>query len=497
VNLFFKSIRWRLQLWYGVIFAVLVSGFGVTAYQLERARQLRQVDDELRQRVGIILQEMNPPPRGEGEFRGPRDRKHGPEPSDAGETEMRNRGVNPPGGLRLDSRYAGLFDENGTPGYYYVVWRRDGLTLARATHAPAESTLPSKGDVPGAPTVRMRGIFREAYQFTPPGECVLAGRSIAGELADFRRSGWKLTGIGATVLLLGLAGGWWIATRAIAPINEISATAVKIAAGDLSQRINAANTDNELGQVASVLNSTFERLEAAFAQQARFTSDAAHELRTPVSVILTHTQGALARERDATEYKETLEACQRAAQRMRRLIELLLELARMDTGELPMKRMRFDLSKVARDCLELVGPLAAERGITLHCESKALECEGDPDRLGQVITNLVSNAIHYNKERGEVRVSTHELDGAAVLTVADTGKGISAEDLPHVFERFYRGDKSRTGAGGRTGLGLAISKAIVDAHGGSLELTSQPGVGTTATLRLRPRAGLRKGRVGS
>src|SRR5204862_5783999 len=131
------------------------------------------------------------------------------------------------------------------------------------------------------------------------------------------------TGIGGCILLVGLAGGWWLATGAIRPIEGISATAAKISAGDLSQRIDVAETESELGRLAGVLNSTFARLETAFAQQQQFTSDAAHELRTPVSVILTQTQAALARERPAAEYREIIEACQRAAQRMRRLIESL------------------------------------------------------------------------------------------------------------------------------------------------------------------------------
>src|SRR5207248_8995170 len=110
---------------------------------------------------------------------------------------------------------------------------------------------------------------------------------------------------------------------------------------------------------------------------------------------------------------------------------------------------------------------------------------GDADRLGQVITNLLTNAIHYNQPNGEIRVNTRSDNGAANVTIADTGQGIAAEDLPHIFVRFYRADKSRSRAAGRSGLGLAISKAIVDAHGGTIELTSQTGAGTTFTVRLR------------
>ena len=294
------------------------------------------------------------------------------------------------------------------------------------------------------------------------------------------------------MLSMGLLGGWFISSRAIRPINDISSAAVKISAGDLSQRINVAETESELGKLASVLNSTFARLDAAFAQQKQFASDAAHELRTPISVMLTQAQTALNRERTAPEYRETLEACQRAAQRMRKLISSLLELARLDAGQEQMKRMRFDFSRTVADGVELVKPLAEERGVKIFTELSPLEITGDAERLAQVATNLLTNAIQYNKPEGEVRVTLASQGGLAVLTVGDTGPGIPAEDLPHVFKRFYRGDKSRTGGppslrfgvAGGAGLGLAISKAIVEAHGGAIEVSSKENAGTTFTVRL-------------
>jgi len=258
---------------------------------------------------------------------------------------------------------------------------------------------------------------------------------------------------------------------------------MKISAGDLSQRINVAEAESELGQLAAVLNSTFARLEAAFAQQKQFASDAAHELRTPVSVILTQTQTALNRERDAASYKQTVEACQRAAQRMRKLIESLLALARFDAGQEVLKRLRFDFSRTIADGVELVKPLAGERGVTIATELAPLEIVGDSERLAQVVTNLLTNAVQYNQPEGEVRVKLEASGGLAVLTVADTGQGIGAADLPRVFERFYRGDQSRTGAG-NAGLGLAICKVIIEAHGGTIEAASEENAGSTFTVRL-------------
>jgi len=291
-----------------------------------------------------------------------------------------------------------------------------------------------------------------------------------------------MAAVGGWILLVGLAGGWWFVSRALRPIKNISSAAVKISGGDLSQRINVAEAESELGQLAAVLNSTFARLESAFAQQKQFASDAAHELRTPVSVMLTQAQTALNRERTAPEYRETVEACQRAAQRMRRLIESLLALARLDAGQEVLKRLQFDFSKTISDCVEMVKPMAGERGVEIFTELSPLEITGDSERLAQVVTNLLTNAIQYNLPDGEVRVKLESQNGLAVLTVSDTGAGISSEDLPRVFERFYRADKSRSTGG--NGLGLAIARAIVEAHGGTIEAASEENAGTTFTVRL-------------
>lgn len=507
----FKSIRWRLQIWYGLILVGVLAGFGFTAFQLERGRQLRRIDGELQRRVNALAGTMRQPPRGRGpgdgqfdgpppdQFRPPRQ----PRPSDNPNGASLDDFPPPPREFHLPPQLAGMFDDNDTNGFYYIIWLRDGNVLARSANAPADASLfhidpaprfvksplgsvnspsPLRRRPPEPPTPRQRAEFREASLFIPPGENILVGRSIATELKDLQLVALTLAAVGGGVLLLGLAGGWWIASRAIRPVQDISATAVKISAGDLSQRISTADTESELGQLAAVLNSTFARLEAAFAQQQQFTSDAAHELRTPVSVMLTQTQSTLNRERSAPEYRETVEACQRAAQRMRRLIESLLALARLDTGQETMKQLRFDFSKIVNDCAELVKPLAEERGVKIYCDLATLEYVGDSERLAQVVTNLLTNAIQYNQPGGEVRLKLEAQDGVASLTVSNHGQGISAEDLPRVFERFYRADKSRSTGG--NGLGLAISKAIVEAHGGTIEAASESGAGATFTVRL-------------
>ncbi|MEI6074685.1 MAG: ATP-binding protein [Verrucomicrobiota bacterium] len=501
-------MKWRLQLWYGLILLVVLVGFGGTAYQLERNRQLRRIDAELHRRIGVVGNALHRPAQrdfnGGGPPVGPPPHGRDPQdlPFDAPPPEQLlpdgspERDFRRPKDLVLREQDARFFDPADPNKFYFVIIGRDGNELAHSTNTPplaadigqARAELFERSEAPRLKAnplqlIREFGSFRESRQQLPSGEMICAGCSIAPELKELRVVAATLAGVGGTILLLGLAGGWWIVVRALKPIENISAAAVKISAGELSRRIDITEARSELGQLASVLNATFARLETAFAQQQRFVSDAAHELRTPVSVILTQTQLALARERDAAAYRQTIEACQRAAQRMRRLIESLLELARFDAGQETMKRLPFDFAKTVSDGVELVQPLAQERGVTLVSEVYPLEILGDSDRLSQVVVNLLINAIQFNQAEGKVFIELRKRAGLAALSIANTGRGIGPEDLPRVFERFYRADKSRTGAG-NSGLGLSICKAIVEAHGGTIEVASEVNVQTTFTLHL-------------
>jgi signal transduction histidine kinase len=449
----------------------VLAGFGFTAYQLERGRLFNQINGKLYDRADVLANALHrPPPRqgngGDQFFNRPPPPDQFP---DDGPPQFQRH---PPTEFHLPEQDAHFFDTNDPNHFYFVINSRDGGVLAHTIDTVQKQTIESDS-----------GNYRSISNYLPSGEWIEVGCSVVPELKELHRTALNLLAVGGFILLVGLAGGWWLVSRAIKPINEISATAVKISAGDLSQRINVAEAESELGQLAAVLNSTFARLEAAFAQQQQFTADAAHELRTPVSVILTQTQTALNREREAGDYKQTVEACRRAAQRMRKLIESLLALARFDAGQEVLKRLPFDFSKTISDCAELVQPLASERGVKVITEISSLQVTGDSERIAQVITNLLTNAIQYNKSGGEVRVKLKSQDGLAELTVADTGPGIAAEDLPRVFERFYRADKSRTG-GGSAGLGLSICQAIVEAHGGTVEATSEVGAGTKLVVRL-------------
>lgn len=493
--MFTHSIRWRLTLWLAFLLGCVLTGFGVTAYQLHRVNQFAQLEQELERRLTAVSADVRGrPPGGERMGRPPFEEGPGHPPRHPPPEGMPFRG--PPEGrfgpreVRISDQTAGLFDETDTNGFYFAVWSRgapeshDAALLKRSTNAPPEIGLPDRLPRDTRTHMRTRGSFSEAYHFTELGECVLVGRSIVADLHSIHRfAGWLVVA-GSAVLALGVAGGWRLASNALRPVANITNTATRISAGNLSERISVAETDNELGHLAGVLNSTFARLETAFAQQEQFTADASHELRTPLTVIISEAQTTLARERTAGEYRETVEACLEAAQQMSRLTESLLQLARFDAGRESFARQPFDLAEIAQACVEQISTLAARRGLEIQCDLQPAQALGDANRFGQVVTNLLANAICYNREHGMVRVAASSQNSRAALTVTDNGIGISPEDLPHVFERFYRADKSRARAQGRTGLGLAIAKAIVDAQGGTIEVASEPGKGSVFTVRL-------------
>ena len=388
--------------------------------------------------------------------------------------------------LGLPDEFLQLFEGDEDTRRYFVIWDHQGKVLQKSDSAPeidfpalkvGEDKLPIRA-------VRLRETQREVIHVSSFDINLLVGRSIDGDLSAHHRSSlWRLA-VGAAVLAAGLVGGWWSTTRAIRPIAAMTAAAESISVQRLSQRIDVRQTDSELGQLATVLNQTFDRLQASFEQQTRFTADASHELRTPLSVILAHADLALSRERTPEEYRATLETCRSASRRMKSLIDGLLTLARFDSDAANLPLTPFDLEPLARECIDLVRPLAAERRVTIETTLASTILRGDRERLSQVITNLLTNAIRYNRDGGQVHVTVACENGAAMISVADTGIGIPADELPFIFDRFYRVDKARSRAEGSSGLGLSISRTIVASHGGTIVARSEPDIGTVIEVRL-------------
>jgi two-component system, OmpR family, sensor kinase len=495
----FRSLRWTLQLWHAALLAVVLAVVGAVVLYGARRQHYMELDQSLQSMVQHMAGSIRVAP--DEDFRpffgGPRDLPPGGPPSDDAGPDGNPGG--PPRGRRPGTRGDGLppkvtffgfgpSESIDLRGFYYAVWQDGRGLISSSIPGAAIPTLPppplpqQRGPQPSL--MRLRGQMREAYTYGPFGTTILVGKSMLSDEAALTHLAWMLAAMGGGVLLLGLAGGWVLSGRVLRPIRAITAVAQDISASNLSRRIDVAEAHSELGALATVLNESFSRLEAAFAQQARFTADASHELRTPLTVIHSNLQLALSRPRTAEEYRQTLETCQRASGRMKELVDSLLLLAKADAGGLALDKKACDLRHVVEESVAMVRPLAAEKSVAIETNLSPVSLSADTARMGQVAVNLLTNAIRYNAPGGTVRVSTRREEGEAVLEVTDTGVGISPEHQPHVFERFFRVDEARNRQAGGTGLGLAICKSIVEAHGGAIGCRSEFGKGTTFTVRL-------------
>jgi signal transduction histidine kinase len=429
-----ESLRARLLVWHTVTTALVVAVFGAAVCYLAWRDRLTDIDAALAARAAML----------------------------AG-------AVRPAGGDRVDV----LLGPPLPPGpYAHAIWTADGRLLDRAG-----TSLVARPDAPG---LRTREGRRERTVVAASGVRIVVSR----DLAPVRQAIWTLAArlalVGAGVLAISMALGWLLAGRMLAPLARIAATARRMMAGDLAARVPAAGESTELDQIGRALNGAFDRLQAAIDRQQRFTADASHELRTPLTALSTETQWALARERTHEEWRRSLGVCARAAARMQAVVERLLAVARGAAAANARVAVRLD--RLAAEAASDLAPLADRRGVTVRIAAPTLAVVGDPDRLREALTNVVANAIHYNREAGDVVVVGRRLGGQIEVAVTDTGGGIDPDDLPYVFDAFYRGRHARRQDPSGAGLGLAVTRAIVEHHGGVVHCASRPGRGTCVTI---------------
>ena len=380
---------------------------------------------------------------------------------------------------------------------YFVVLRGDGTRMTASSNAPATLTPPDKQPNLIPPMsfraripVEQRGNWREMWLTGPENSRVIVGRSTVAEDGEMNRWLWTIMLLTAGILGLSCLTAWWISARVVQSLQRISNEAAMLSLDKLDHRIDVGQADLELKGLIDTLNQTYQHLADAFERQRRFTSDASHELRTPLTIILGNLELALLNESLESGDRESLEAAQRAAKRMKNLMEHLLMLARADAGKLTIQNDQCDLATMIEECRQLLAPLAQEKNIRWQLDLNAAHVVGDAKLLNQVFINLISNAIHYNRCDGEIHLSVHADGEMVVVHVRDTGIGIAAEVLPHIFERFYRQDTSRSTQSTNSrlpashGLGLAITESIVKAHGGEIHATSELGVGSEFVVRI-------------
>ncbi|MCO6452416.1 MAG: HAMP domain-containing histidine kinase [Caldilineales bacterium] len=463
------SLRLRLTLWYTGLLAVLLLLISVMAVSQARSNVQANIDNDLRITGDQVIRLLQI-----GSTSGPLAGVLLPAIGGSFETEVYVQVRNTE--KRLVYRSNNLSDkiipfpeeyykaaEAGGRGYYSLsINRPDDL---RVYYAPID----------------FGGEFIGAVQ---------VGRVLSTEQMIVNQLATNLFWIIAVVLALGAGVGYWLAGVALRPIKEATATALAITrTGRLDARVPVTGQRNdEVGTLVNTFNEMLGRLQELFDKQRRFSGDISHELRSPLTTILGNVS-LLKRGRalPPDEQAEMLEEIESESEHMRRLISDLLLLAQAD-ADLVLTREPVELDTLLLDAYRQAKRRAGEREIHLLHEDQAIVM-GDAERLRQVLVNLINNAIQYTPPDGHIDLSLTCLSDFAEIVVADTGQGISAEDLPHIFDRFYRADKARTRVVGGTGLGLSIVKWVVDAHWGDIEVESELGVGTTFRVRLPLSAG--------
>ena len=288
------------------------------------------------------------------------------------------------------------------------------------------------------------------------------------------------------VLMLGLplvvalagAGGYWLARRALAPIDHLASEARRITAERLHERLTVPNERDEIGRLTAVFNETFGRLEASFDQLRRFTADSSHELRTPLAVVRSIGEATVAERRTQGQYEEAIGSMLEEVDRMAKLVDTLLRLSHGDAGVIRLTREPIDLGQLARDVAASLGVLAEERDQTLAFDIlEDVIVRVDRLVLREALTNILDNAIKYSPIGGNIVIRVERSGDRASIAVADQGPGVPHEHQEQIFDRFFRVDPSRTRGSGGVGLGLAIAKWAVDIHGGQIEVVDRPGGG--------------------
>lgn len=302
----------------------------------------------------------------------------------------------------------------------------------------------------------------------------------------------RLVCAGAMVLaaLFSIIGGRAVARRSLRPVADLTRTAKHISARRLSTRLPRSGANDELDALADTLNEMLQRVERSFRQIQQFTADAAHELRTPLTALKGNAELALTQSRSEAQLRAVIEQSLTYYRVLARVTDDLLLLARLDAGQETLQFERLNLSEIVEDVVDLYRPLAYEKRIEIAVQSSAdTQVHADQGKIRRLISNLLDNAIKYMGDEGSIDVCVQRQNGVVTTCIADTGPGIAEDELPHVFERFYRIDRSRTGDGGAdsrsVGLGLAICRSVVDAHGGDISISSELGRGTQVTVVLK------------
>jgi heavy metal sensor kinase len=463
-----RSIHVRLILWYTVLIVFACIGFGAFAYYSLRDHLYLEMQRTLARRVEHIRDDILPRFTASGEQNLGRQIEQVYSPEDSNRFVRITRGggsVVYVSGTPSDRS----FDPLSVPASNGIVFAADGdamksirannllIAAAGAVAGGARYTIEM-----GAPVSEIDGVLHRLVLTLLFGMPVMA--------------------------VIAIAGGSFLVRRSLGPVEYLRATAEKITFGNMSQRLPVATTGDAIENLSLTLNQMLERLEHAYHQASRFSADASHELRTPLTIMrseLESINSAVRASPSLVALQDRIGSVLEETERLSGIVASLFALARLDAGEAKREHKTLDLARVVHSTVEQMRLLAEEKLLSVSVDApQAVFVAGDETRLKQVVVNLLDNAIKYTMAGGTITLAVRSEDARAILTVRDNGIGIPAEDLSHVFERFYRTDRARDHSTGGAGLGLSIVHAICQAHGGLLRVESALEVGTTVTMEL-------------
>jgi len=436
-----KSIRARLTLWYALIMALILALFALGTYGYVRENLYEQIDARLAENIALTI--------------------------NAARTNMNDLVE-----VERDTRVIAfrVMDDDG-PVYVSGGWIVADLDSA--------GVAPQSGRWIFTPT--RGGIYHLQEQTLVLGKRHL--RIATAEQSEQIHRGLNRLGLTLLVgfpvaLLLSLLGGYFLAGRILTPLQHITQRARTISTDNLAERLTITNPDDELGQLGAVLNDAFARLDEAFTRLKRFTQDAAHELRTPLAVLRSVGEVGLQEPRDTAAYRDVIGSMLEEVDRLGRLVDGLLTLARAESGNLSVPKRPEDLLALSQEVVECLRVLAEEKNqrLTFSAET-SLIADIDRDTVRLALMNLIANAIRFTPEGGAITATLRKHGANAAIEIQDSGPGIAPEHHAHIFERFYRVDPSRSQHTGGTGLGLAIARWAVTVNAGHIVLESTPGQG--------------------
>jgi heavy metal sensor kinase len=461
-----RNIRFKLTLWYIVILGIILTSFSTFLY-LTLSRSLYKGIDVKIKSIAEVIASSSTNPYSQYSF------------------SNIDRMLEDSFGVRPVTKFIQVLDESGRIGRKSDNLQHFQLPISIRTLKNASQgkvtfeTIKALGEYPlrmvTVPVIRGRNLINIVQVAT-------SWEQVEEALNTLLLILWITV---PSALVVASLGGLFLANKALRPVDEITKTARMITSKNLEQRIKLRKSNDEIGRLAETFNDMISRLGRSFKQMRQFSADASHELRTPLTIVKGEIEVGLRKQRPLEEYRRILKSNLEEVDHMSQIVNDLLFLSKADMGEIHLQRNRIDLAQLVTEVHAQAKMIAMAKDIEVSMSTDShVVVIGDRLRLRQLLLNLVDNGVKYTPEGGEMVISLESNDSQVKLRVLDNGIGISPEDQPHIFDRFFRVDKARSREAGGSGLGLSICKWIIEAHGGEISVESEPGKGSTFTVTL-------------